>query len=529
MGGVLALPAARSGSLMRTRPIRVRRGECEVFPGGIHLSGVLLACIGRGGSSYRYGETNFGEWSCMGSIVVCGGGVIGLSMAIMLARDGYQVTVVEADPAGVPAAPGEAWQSWQRKGVAQFRQPHGLLARFQQVCGQELPEMNDRLLAAGCVWWDLLATLPRTISDHEPRPGDEAFRLVSGRRPAIEYAVALAALEQPGLVIRRGVQATGLTAGRSVIPGIAHVTGVRISAGEELRADLVVDAMGRRSRGTELLTALGARKPHVEAEDSGFAYYTRYFTGPSRPAYVGPALAPIGTMSLLTFHGDNDTWSVTIFSATGDAPLKALRDAGCFTRVARACPLQAHWLDGEPITGVLAMAGILDRYRRFVVDGDPVVTGYAAVGDAWACTNPSAGRGLSVGIVHAQLLRHTVRDHIGDPAAFAQAWHERTEEVVAPFYWNQIAADHARLAEMAALREDHPWSPADSFMNRLVNAAPYDAELFRARVAIALCLALPHEVIQWPGINDTIAQLGDRTPSAVPGPNRQQLLQLLAT
>jgi flavin-dependent dehydrogenase len=43
------------------------------------------------------------------------------------------------------------------------------------------------------------------------------------------------------------------------------------------------------------------------------------------------------------------------------------------------------------------MAGILDRYRRFVVDGAPVVTGYAAVGDAWACTNPSAGRGISVG------------------------------------------------------------------------------------------------------------------------------------
>ena len=85
------------------------------------------------------------------------------------------------------------------------------------------------------------------------------------------------------------------------------------------------------------------------------------------------------------------TWSMTIFSASGDAPLKALRGVECFTRVVRACPLQAHWLDGEPITRVLAMGGILDRYRRFVVDGNPVVTGYAAVGDAWACTNPSAG------------------------------------------------------------------------------------------------------------------------------------------
>ena len=34
----------------------------------------------------------------------------------------------------------------------------------------------------------------------------------------------------------------------------------------------------------------------------------------------------------------------------------------------RACPLHAHWVDGEPVTDVLPMSGAVDRYRRFVVD-----------------------------------------------------------------------------------------------------------------------------------------------------------------
>ena len=313
-----------------------------------------------------------------------------IAAATMLAWDRHQVTVLEADGEGPPAAPAAAWEHWPRKGVAQFRQPHNVFPRFRQVCDEELPELPGRLAAAGCRQVDPLGSpadggmLPPSLSDHEPRPGDEAFRYVTGRRPVVESVVAALAAEQPGLVIRRGERAAELIAGPSSIPGVPHVAGVRTSAGQQLRADLVVDAMGRRSRGAELLTKLGARPPHTEAETSGFAYYTRYFTGPSQPPMRGPVLMPLGTISLLTLYGDNDTWSVTIYTSSKDASAKALRDAETFGRVIGACPLQAHWLDGQPVTGVLPMAGITDRYHRFVVDGTPVATGFAAIGDAWA-------------------------------------------------------------------------------------------------------------------------------------------------
>jgi flavin-dependent dehydrogenase len=387
--------------------------------------------------------------------------------------------------------------------------------------------MSDRLLAAGCVWVDYLAALPPTVGDTSPRPEDAELRFVTGRRPVFEAALAVAAEEQPGVTVRRSVRVVGLVPGADARAGTPHVAGVRTADGETIAADLVVDAMGRRSRVPNWLAEIGAREPQEQAEDCGFVYYTRYFTGGNRPQRIGPTLMPLGSISVLSLDGDNDTWSVTAFAMTGDAPLKQLRFADRFDRVIRACPLQAHWLDGEPITDVLPMAGVLDRYRRFVVDGKPVATGFAAVGDAWACTNPSAGRGVSVGLVHAQLLRDCIRDALEDAPAFAEMWDERTEEVVAPFYRNQIAADRIRLGQMQAIRDGLEPPRDNSPAGRLAAVAPYDPELFRYLFETIECLALPQEVLARPGVYEKMESLRDVETRPFPGPGRAQLLQLL--
>jgi 2-polyprenyl-6-methoxyphenol hydroxylase-like FAD-dependent oxidoreductase len=446
---------------------------------------------------------------------------------MMLGRGGFDVTVLEADPAE-PPAPIDAWDSWARKGVAQFNQPHNLFARFRQTCDDELPGLTERLLAAGCVWVDYLDSLPPGIANGASRPGDDRMRYVTGRRPVFESVIAAAADDEPRVSVRRGARVVGLVRGSSAVPGIPHAVGVRTADGEEIRANLVVDAMGRRSPSATWLAEIGATKPQVESEDCGFIYYTRYFTGPIRPRRIGPTLTPMGSFSILTLDGDNDTWSVTLFAVSGDPPMKLLRHADRFDRVVRACPLHAHWLQGEPITEVLAMAGVLDRYRRFVIDERPVVTGYAAVGDAWACTNPSAGRGISVGIIHAQLLRNAVREHFDNPGVFAQVWDDYTERGVQPYYRNQIAADRARLAEMNAIRQGIEPPVQDSPVTRLAMAATYDADVFRALLETVQCLALPQEVLQRPGMMDKVDRYARSEPPSVPGPDREQLLSMLA-
>jgi flavin-dependent dehydrogenase len=224
---------------------------------------------------------------------------------------------------------------------------------------------------------------------------------------------------------------------------------------------------------------------------------------------------------------------VTLWAPSGDRVLKEFRDADKFSKVVGACPLQAHWLAGEPITDVLPMAGILDKYRRFVVDGQPVATGYAAVGDAWACTNPSAGRGLSVGLMHAQRLRDVMRSSLDDPLGFALEWDAVTEAELAPWYWNQLAADRTRLAELEAVREGRATAvrtglPLPPDYEAAGRAAPFDADVFRAVLETLGCLALPQEVFARPGLWDKVIAATPDEPFITPGPNREQLVALLA-
>jgi len=222
--------------------------------------------------------------------------------------------------------------------------------------------------------------------------------------------------------------------------------------------------MGRRSKLDEWVTALGGRSPFEEAADTGFAYYTRHYRSRSGyvPEFRGPVSATLGTILTLTVLADNDTWTVAIAAMAGDRPLKELRHDDVWERAARAIPHVAQWIDGEPLCDVQAMAGVLDRRRRIVVDDQPVVTGLIPVGDAWACTNPTAGRGMSLGLAHAIALRDVLREYPADPARLAEAFDRVTEETLTPWYREQIDRDHQRAAEVrAAIEGRSPARPAN--------------------------------------------------------------------
>lgn len=102
------------------------------------------------------------------------------------------------------------------------------------------------------------------------------------------------------------------------------------------------------------------------------------------------------------------------------------------------------------------MGGIIDRYRRFVVDGVPVATGIVSLGDSWACTNPSLGRGITMGLMHALGTVEVVQQQLNDPLAFTLAQDSMTETRVTPWYRNTVEFDRTRIAGFNALIEGRP-------------------------------------------------------------------------
>lgn len=468
----------------------------------------------------------------MASIVVVGGGMAGLSAAMLLAADGHGVTVLERDPANPPPSGDEAWEAWERRGITQFRLLHYFLPKFREIAEQELPDAVAALDADGVLRYNPIALAPDFVTGGF-RPEDERFEALTGRRPMVEAAFARAAAATPGVTVRRGVAVTGLLTGEPALAGVPHVIGVVTDGGEEVRADLVVDATGRRSPLPTLLEAIGAVRPEEELEDSGFMYFGRYFRSAdgSLPVALGGPLQHYDSISVLTLPADNGTWGVGLVTSSGDAALRAARQAEVWERVLRSYPLIAHWLDGEPITDIQVMAKLEDRHRCFVVDGRPVATGVVPVADSWACTNPSVGRGASIGLIHAQALRDVLRDHsLDDHVALAEAWHEATVERVEPLYRDTLMFDRHRLGEIKAQIAGVPYETADeqwAITRTLERAAGSDPELLRGMLDVASLFARTDEVLARPGILDKVSAAAEQAAAPPLGPTRGELLALV--
>ena len=215
-------------------------------------------------------------------VVVVGGSFAGLLAAVQLARAGREVTVVEQDLGLLLAADGAAPRA-PRPGAPHAVHGHAMLSRGLKELRAGVPDVVEELIARGAIEHRLPEHFPPSAGSLPAAAGDAELVMLFCGRHLLDRVIVDVAASTPGLTLREGrVEGVEVRAAQHSEP--ARAVGVRLDSGEPLRAELVLDAGGRRSRVPSFLAAIGA-KPDVVEHDCPLIYYSRHyrFLGTQRP------------------------------------------------------------------------------------------------------------------------------------------------------------------------------------------------------------------------------------------------------
>jgi 2-polyprenyl-6-methoxyphenol hydroxylase-like FAD-dependent oxidoreductase len=465
-------------------------------------------------------------------VVVLGAGVSGLAAALALARAGHQITLVVRDSLEV----GDALDSldWARRGIPHFMQAHSFTSRGYKELREAFPDVLQALVDAGADDIDLARKLPGARE-----PGDEDLRMLGVRRPLIEWALRRAVLAEPNVRAAANTNAVGLHATEGEVP---KVSGVRTSDGT-IDADLVIDAMGRRSPVPGWITALGGTPMTEESSECGVIYYTRYYRvreGRSLPD--GPWLptprADLGYGLFSTFPGDNGAFAGLVAIPPGDQDLKVLRHEAAFDAATALMPALWSWVNPEtstPITGVLPM-GSLQNTLRTAVDGGPPAVGLISIGDALCHTDPVFALGLSFAFIEARELRESLAAHGADLDAAARAFDAALRPSMTERFRFATELDDLRLRRWTGESFDIAHRDGGAYplfiMAAGTAAALVDASVFRAVVRRNYFLdplsIVDADVEMQSRIERIFGEL-IATPRPPAGPTRSDLLEAMRT
>lgn len=489
-------------------------------------------------------------------VVVIGGSVAGLGVALALSGRGHRVTVLEADATPLPPTHHEAFERWQRHGSPQTRHSHALLARLRNLIRAHAPELLDKLLACGAEELRFTDRVKQLFADPVFEAGDEEIVFLACRRITFEWVLRRHVIDTGLVEFRDGVEVTRLAAERDAATGRPRVTGVwtKREGGPEtlVRGDLVVDASGRRSKLGAWLPAIGTPPVREASSPCGIFYTSRFYRlrdGVHAPDIEGGIVGiDLGYLKVGVFAGDSRVFSITLAASPTDAEMRRVLHEPEFEAAVAAIPIAAQWTDpalSEPVSEVHGMANLKNVRRWLVEDGEPLALGFVAVGDALLHTNPIVGRGCSLAWTAAFDLAACLDAHGDDLRALALAYDACVERNLVPWYEIQLVqdADAVDVAE-AQLRGEDPFRATNpdgtqnpkAFVRSLLRegllpALREDLPLLRIFMRTMNLLEKPGDLLKNPVVMQSLLASyarRDQRPKVHLGPTREEMVARFA-
>lgn len=355
--------------------------------------------------------------------VVIGGSMGGLVAAGSLSSRFGTVTVIDRDtlPVDGPA---------NRRGVPHGAHAHALLISGRLGLEKLFPGLTDELIAGGAVPFDPGRDLLFHMMGALRVRFETGMLGISQSRAFLEFTVRQRVRRLPNVVIRDEVAVNGL------LGGAGGVTGVVLDGGEQLSADLVVDATGRGGGRTDRwLEALGFDAPEVATVKIDVGYTSRLLR--RRPGDLPDggllslmaAVPPHHKRAAAAFPIEGDRWVVT---AGGWHRAHAPSDPDGFADFAAGLPAP-HILDlvksCEPVSELETRQFPASR-RRFFERLRRVPAGFLAIGDTICSFNPLYGQGMTAAILESLALGRTL-DRFGSTSAdMVRSYYREASKIV---------------------------------------------------------------------------------------------------
>ena len=409
------------------------------------------------------------------TVTIVGSGMCGMLTGLALDRRGFQVTIIERDVPPPDCSANEAFFSWQRKGVAQFRHPHAFLGLMCSVLEENYPDLLERFFEAGARKVSFEDSIPDHLKpQYNPEPGDEKMWVLMCRRATMETVLRTYVTQTTKVTIRNQVSVADIITEKNdsqevFIRGLSLIDHQESNKRSELFSDVVIDATGRSSKFDKWLTSSGVNIKE-ERDDAEIVYYTRHYrlkdgvSEPPRDA-KNPSMGDLGYMKYGIFPGDGGHFALIICLPNEEKELrKAIKSGEKFDEIGMTIPGLRPWLSknkSEATTAPFGIGNIHAVWRDFTGAGNNRLLNFFAVGDSAIRTNPLYGRGCSTGALHAHILADILSTE-SDPWSRALRFQEESERKVRPIFQASLNEDKRGIKRAAAIREGVDLDKADS-------------------------------------------------------------------